>query len=112
MRSGHICGRKDLILDPRDAPWGERYFHMRDPDGHELSSARPPTTSRPREPHRTRLAAPLGIVPRSQFDYGRVADNPPGAISKSDLGSPNLVTHQSSILESPKNRERVQIARD
>ena len=26
---------------PRDAPWGERYFHMRDPDGHELSFARP-----------------------------------------------------------------------
>jgi catechol 2,3-dioxygenase-like lactoylglutathione lyase family enzyme len=26
---------------PRDAPWGERYFHMPDPDGHELSFARP-----------------------------------------------------------------------
>jgi catechol 2,3-dioxygenase-like lactoylglutathione lyase family enzyme len=26
---------------PRDAPWGERYFHMSDPDGHELSFARP-----------------------------------------------------------------------
>lgn len=26
---------------PRDAVWGERYFHMRDPDGHELSFARP-----------------------------------------------------------------------
>jgi catechol 2,3-dioxygenase-like lactoylglutathione lyase family enzyme len=26
---------------PRDAPWQERYFHMRDPDGHELSFARP-----------------------------------------------------------------------
>jgi catechol 2,3-dioxygenase-like lactoylglutathione lyase family enzyme len=26
---------------PRDAPWGERYFHMIDPDGHELSFARP-----------------------------------------------------------------------
>ena len=25
---------------PRDAPWGERYFHMSDPDGHELSFAR------------------------------------------------------------------------
>jgi catechol 2,3-dioxygenase-like lactoylglutathione lyase family enzyme len=24
---------------PQDAPWGERYFHMRDPDGHELSFA-------------------------------------------------------------------------
>jgi catechol 2,3-dioxygenase-like lactoylglutathione lyase family enzyme len=26
---------------PRDAFWGERYFHMSDPDGHELSFARP-----------------------------------------------------------------------
>lgn len=25
---------------PSDAPWGERYFHLRDPDGHELSFAR------------------------------------------------------------------------
>ena len=27
--------------EPRDAPWGERFFHLRDPDGHELSFARP-----------------------------------------------------------------------
>jgi catechol 2,3-dioxygenase-like lactoylglutathione lyase family enzyme len=26
---------------PRDASWGERFFHLRDPDGHELSFARP-----------------------------------------------------------------------
>jgi len=26
---------------PRDASWGERFFHMPDPDGHELSFARP-----------------------------------------------------------------------
>lgn len=26
---------------PGDAPWGERYFHIGDPDGHELSFARP-----------------------------------------------------------------------
>ncbi len=25
---------------PRDAPWGERFFHLHDPDGHELSFAR------------------------------------------------------------------------
>ena len=24
---------------PRDGSWGERYFHLRDPDGHELSFA-------------------------------------------------------------------------
>ena len=28
---------------PRDAEWGERYFHLTDPDGHELSFARPLT---------------------------------------------------------------------
>ena len=26
---------------PADAPWGERFFHLTDPDGHELSIARP-----------------------------------------------------------------------
>jgi catechol 2,3-dioxygenase-like lactoylglutathione lyase family enzyme len=26
---------------PADAPWGERFFHLNDPDGHELSFARP-----------------------------------------------------------------------
>lgn len=26
---------------PRDAPWGERYFHITDPDGHEVSFAKP-----------------------------------------------------------------------
>lgn len=26
---------------PRDAEWGERFFHLDDPDGHELSFARP-----------------------------------------------------------------------
>jgi len=26
---------------PRDARWGERYFHISDPDGHEFSFARP-----------------------------------------------------------------------
>lgn len=26
---------------PRDAPWGERYFHLSDPDRHELSFAHP-----------------------------------------------------------------------
>jgi catechol 2,3-dioxygenase-like lactoylglutathione lyase family enzyme len=26
---------------PRDGAWGERYFHIVDPDGHEISFARP-----------------------------------------------------------------------
>lgn len=26
---------------PRDAPWNERFFHLDDPDGHQLSFARP-----------------------------------------------------------------------
>ena len=26
---------------PKDAPWGERFFHVADPDGHELSFAQP-----------------------------------------------------------------------
>jgi catechol 2,3-dioxygenase-like lactoylglutathione lyase family enzyme len=31
---------------PRDAEWGERYFHLVDPDGHELSFARPLDSTR------------------------------------------------------------------
>lgn len=27
--------------EPRDAPWGERYFHIREPDGYHLSFAKP-----------------------------------------------------------------------
>jgi catechol 2,3-dioxygenase-like lactoylglutathione lyase family enzyme len=27
--------------EPADGEWGERYFHVRDPDGHQLSFARP-----------------------------------------------------------------------
>ena len=29
------------VAPPRDAPWRERFFHLRDPDGHELSFAKP-----------------------------------------------------------------------
>ncbi|MFC7544667.1 VOC family protein [Siccirubricoccus deserti] len=32
---------------PRDAEWGERFFHLTDPDGHELSFARPLSPSTP-----------------------------------------------------------------
>ena len=32
-------------FEPRDATWGERYFHLKDPDGHELSFARPLSSS-------------------------------------------------------------------
>lgn len=37
----HLKGRGFNPEIPRDAAWGERYFHMPDPDGHELSFARP-----------------------------------------------------------------------
>jgi catechol 2,3-dioxygenase-like lactoylglutathione lyase family enzyme len=30
-----------LVHKPVDAPWGERYFHVREPDGYELSFAHP-----------------------------------------------------------------------
>ena len=35
---------------PRDAEWGERYFHITDPDGHELSFARPLGTGPKHQP--------------------------------------------------------------
>jgi uncharacterized glyoxalase superfamily protein PhnB len=31
---------------PRDAVWGERYFHITGPDGHELSFAKPVESTR------------------------------------------------------------------
>lgn len=36
VTAGHVP-----TAPPRDAPWGERYFHLRDPEGHELSFASP-----------------------------------------------------------------------
>ncbi|MFL9918588.1 VOC family protein [Paraburkholderia fungorum] len=39
-RKALVAGLKPS-LEPSDAPWGERYFHITDPDGHELSFARP-----------------------------------------------------------------------
>jgi len=39
---------------PRDAEWGERFFHIADPDGHELS-----------------FAWPLKSAPRPDADEGR-----------------------------------------
>jgi catechol 2,3-dioxygenase-like lactoylglutathione lyase family enzyme len=33
-------------FSPRNASWGERYFHITDPDGHELSFAQPVESTR------------------------------------------------------------------
>ncbi len=37
----YLCEKGFRPERPRDASWGERYFHMPDPDGHELSFACP-----------------------------------------------------------------------
>jgi catechol 2,3-dioxygenase-like lactoylglutathione lyase family enzyme len=36
-----VAGGLHPEAPPRDAEWGERYFHLTDPDGHEMSIARP-----------------------------------------------------------------------
>jgi catechol 2,3-dioxygenase-like lactoylglutathione lyase family enzyme len=36
---GHLGSGGFLGTRPRDAPWGERFFHVKDPDGHEISVA-------------------------------------------------------------------------
>jgi catechol 2,3-dioxygenase-like lactoylglutathione lyase family enzyme len=36
LAAGHLP-----LMAPADAPWGERYFHVKDPAGHEVSIARP-----------------------------------------------------------------------
>jgi catechol 2,3-dioxygenase-like lactoylglutathione lyase family enzyme len=37
----YLCEKGFHPERPQDASWGERYFHMPDPDGHELSFAHP-----------------------------------------------------------------------
>lgn len=41
MHARTIAAGFTPATSPADAPWGERYFHIHDPDGHELSFARP-----------------------------------------------------------------------
>ena len=42
-----MCNQVRLVAaelepdEPKDAPWGERFFHVTGPDGHELSFAQP-----------------------------------------------------------------------
>jgi catechol 2,3-dioxygenase-like lactoylglutathione lyase family enzyme len=40
MHARVLAAGRQPEMTPSDAPWGERYFHVRDPDGHELSFAR------------------------------------------------------------------------
>jgi catechol 2,3-dioxygenase-like lactoylglutathione lyase family enzyme len=39
--SGVVAAGLKPETTPADASWGERFFHLTDPDGHELSFARP-----------------------------------------------------------------------
>ena len=41
LHSGLVAAGCRPDTTPRDAEWGERFFHLTDPDGHELSFARP-----------------------------------------------------------------------
>jgi catechol 2,3-dioxygenase-like lactoylglutathione lyase family enzyme len=42
MKSNHnILNIVSFENEPSDAPWGERYFHIREPDGYQLSFATP-----------------------------------------------------------------------
>lgn len=36
-----ITGAVTFETEPADAPWGERFFHVREPDGYQLSFASP-----------------------------------------------------------------------
>ena len=77
-------------MAPIDAPWGERYFHLRDPDGHELSFAKllaPVELSRDRAARPSRLSgvrgtirwvripAPVPKVPRAMWSKSVVSRN-------------------------------------
>ncbi len=41
FHAGAVAAGLKPEFEPRDAPWRERYFHIVDPDGHEISFATP-----------------------------------------------------------------------
>ena len=41
VASGRLPEGCEPHVSPANAPWGERYFHVNDPNGHEISFARP-----------------------------------------------------------------------
>jgi catechol 2,3-dioxygenase-like lactoylglutathione lyase family enzyme len=41
VHAAALAGGLTPDFAPRDAAWGERYFHIRDPDDHEISFATP-----------------------------------------------------------------------
>ena len=41
MHASAVANSLEPETKPRDADWHERYFHILDPDGHELSFAKP-----------------------------------------------------------------------
>jgi len=51
---------------PRDAPWAERYFHLTDPDGHELSFAKPIGSSKAAPPAMQRHGRACALVTSSE----------------------------------------------
>src|SRR6266403_5198360 len=78
---------------PRDAEWGERFFHLNDPDGHELSFARPlrPRSNQPRVKspgfNPRALTAASGRRPHaSTFSFGAII-TPIVALAVSGSGS-------------------------
>jgi catechol 2,3-dioxygenase-like lactoylglutathione lyase family enzyme len=52
--------------EPADGEWGERYFHLRDPDGHQLSIAQPIAGEAMRAP-RTRAASAIDEASEESF---------------------------------------------
>lgn len=49
----HLKSQGYHAPQPKDAPWGERFFHIKDPDGHEISMAQLLGKSYSREVDRT-----------------------------------------------------------
>lgn len=77
---------------PQDATWGERFFHVRDPDGHELSFARPlPAPPRGVGTGRARRAS-LELVDVVDDD-GRVT----GTVTRAEMRERNL-RHRSVFV--------------
>ncbi len=74
---------------PDDGEWGERYFHLRDPDGHQISLAMPITEDLPRSM-------------RAQSRIDRVDEASDGSFPASDAPSFTPVTGVGPANEATK----------
>ncbi len=76
---------------PQDGPWGERYFHVTDPDGHQLSFAR-------------RIESIDSALPRSERSPGVEADVDEASAYSFPASDSPAFTPTTSVSPPPDDR--------